>query len=93
MKTRSENWALRGGAMGQGNIFGTGSYGLGWALPRLDEALSALLDPARRACRGILLRLRGRTKPAPGMPDGRILGCRFAPWRARFLEESPAFSE
>ena len=30
--------------MGQGNIFGKGSYGLGWALPRLDEALSALLE-------------------------------------------------
>ena len=26
-----------------GSIFGTGSYGLGWALPRVDEALSALL--------------------------------------------------
>jgi hypothetical protein len=26
-----------------GSIFGTGSYGLGWALPCVDEALSALL--------------------------------------------------
>jgi hypothetical protein len=26
-----------------GSIFGTGSYGLGWALPRVDEAVSALL--------------------------------------------------
>ena len=29
--------------MGMGNAFGTGSYGMGWCLPRLDEALSALL--------------------------------------------------
>jgi len=27
-----------------GSIFGTGSYGLGWALPNLDQAVSALLD-------------------------------------------------
>ena len=26
-----------------GSIFGTGSYGLGWALPRVDEAVSSLL--------------------------------------------------
>jgi hypothetical protein len=26
-----------------GSIFGTGSFGLGWALPRVDEAVSALL--------------------------------------------------
>ncbi len=26
-----------------GSIFGNGSYGLGWALPRVDEAVSALL--------------------------------------------------
>ena len=37
-------WDMHGGGMGQGNIFGKGSYGLGWALPRLDEALSALLE-------------------------------------------------
>ncbi|OWK38713.1 DUF1501 domain-containing protein [Fimbriiglobus ruber] len=35
-----------------GSIFGTGSYGLGWALPRVDEALSALLDDL--ADRGLL---------------------------------------
>ena len=29
--------------MGMGNAFGTGSYGMGWCLPRLDEALSALI--------------------------------------------------
>ena len=39
----SFTWDMHGGGMGQGNIFGKGSYGLGWELPRLDEALSALL--------------------------------------------------
>jgi hypothetical protein len=48
----SFTWDMHGGGMGQGNIFGTGSYGLGWALPRLDEALSALLEDLHE--RGLL---------------------------------------
>src|SRR5262249_32338403 len=48
----SFTWGMHGGAMGQGNIFGRGSYGLGWALPRLDEALSALLEDLHE--RGLL---------------------------------------
>jgi hypothetical protein len=48
----SFTWDMHGGGMGQGNIFGTGSYGLGWALPRLDEALSALLEDLHQ--RGLL---------------------------------------
>jgi len=48
----SFTWDMHGGGMGQGNIFGAGSYGLGWALPRLDEALSALLEDLRQ--RGLL---------------------------------------
>lgn len=40
----SSSWDMHGGHMGMGNAFGTGSYGMGWCLPRLDEALSALLD-------------------------------------------------
>jgi hypothetical protein len=39
----SSSWDMHGGHMGMGNAFGTGSYGMGWCLPRLDEALSALL--------------------------------------------------
>ena len=39
----SSSWDMHGGEMGMGNAFGTGSYGMGWCLPRLDEALSALL--------------------------------------------------
>ncbi len=39
----SSSWDMHGGEMGMGNAFGTGSYGMGWSLPRLDEALSALL--------------------------------------------------
>jgi uncharacterized protein (DUF1501 family) len=35
---------MHGGHMGMGNAFGSGSYGMGWCLPRLDEALAALLS-------------------------------------------------
>ncbi|MCA9268382.1 MAG: DUF1501 domain-containing protein [Planctomycetales bacterium] len=40
----SSSWDMHGGNMGMGNAFGTGSYGMGFCLPRLDEALSALLE-------------------------------------------------
>jgi hypothetical protein len=40
----SSSWDMHGGHMGMGNAFGSGSYGMGWCLPRLDEALSALLS-------------------------------------------------
>jgi hypothetical protein len=39
----SSSWDMHGGEMGMGSAFGSGSYGMGWCLPRLDEALSALL--------------------------------------------------
>jgi hypothetical protein len=45
----SSSWDMHGGEMGMGNAFGSGSYGMGWCLPRLDEAVSALLtDLAER---------------------------------------------
>jgi hypothetical protein len=37
------SWDMHGGHMGMGNAFGTGSYGMSWCLPRLDEALSSLI--------------------------------------------------
>lgn len=40
-----QTWDMHGG--GLGGIFGTGAYGLGWALPRVDEAVSALLEDLR----------------------------------------------
>ena len=40
----SSSWDMHGGNMGMGNAFGTGSYGMGFCLPRLDQALSALLS-------------------------------------------------
>ena len=43
---------MHGGEMGMGNAFGNGSYGMGWCLPRLDEALSALLVDLKE--RGLL---------------------------------------
>jgi hypothetical protein len=39
----SSSWDMHGGNMGMGNAFGDGSYGMGFCLPRLDQALSALL--------------------------------------------------
>jgi hypothetical protein len=39
----SSSWDMHGGNMGMGNAFGNGSYGMGFCLPRLDQALAALL--------------------------------------------------
>ena len=39
-----QTWDMHGLGPGLGSIFGTGAYGLGWALPRVDEAVSALLE-------------------------------------------------
>src|SRR5207245_9493049 len=50
----SSSGDMHGGHMGMGNAFGDGSYGMGWCLPRLDEALSALLIDLRD--RGLLER-------------------------------------
>ena len=41
----SSSWDMHGGNMGMGDAFGNGSYGMGFCLPRLDQALSALLSP------------------------------------------------
>jgi hypothetical protein len=38
-----QTWDMHGDGAGLGSIFGTGAYGLGWALARVDEAVSALL--------------------------------------------------
>src|SRR5262249_9589311 len=38
-----QTWDMHGEGVGLGSIFGNGAYGLGWALPRVDEAVSALL--------------------------------------------------
>jgi hypothetical protein len=48
------SWDMHGGHMGMGNAFGSGSYGMGWCLPRLDDALSALYSDLRE--RGLLER-------------------------------------
>jgi hypothetical protein len=50
----SSSWDMHGGHMGMGNAFGSGSYGMGWCLPRLDEALSALIEDLQD--RGLLER-------------------------------------
>ena len=45
-----QTWDMHGG--GLGSIFGTGHFGLGWALPRVDESVSALLEDLKQ--RGLL---------------------------------------
>ena len=50
----SSSWDMHGSNMGMGSAFGDGSYGMGWCLPRLDEALSALLVDLKE--RGLLER-------------------------------------
>ena len=40
----SSSWDMHGGNMGMGDAFGNGSYGMGFCLPRLDQALAALLS-------------------------------------------------
>jgi hypothetical protein len=39
-----QTWDMHGTGAGLGSIFGAGAFGLGWALPRVDEAVSALLE-------------------------------------------------
>jgi hypothetical protein len=48
----TETWDMHGTGVGLGSSFGTGAFGLGWALPCVDEAVSALLDDLKQ--RGLL---------------------------------------
>jgi hypothetical protein len=47
-----QTWDMHGNGASLGSIFGTGHFGLGWALPRVDEAVSALLADLEQ--RGLL---------------------------------------
>jgi len=44
----SSSWDMHGGNMGMGNAFGNGSYGMGFCLPRLDQALSGLFTDLKQ---------------------------------------------
>jgi hypothetical protein len=48
----TQGWDHHGAAIQRCGIFDTGTFGLGFVLPRFDEALSALLDDLRQ--RGLL---------------------------------------
>ena len=48
----ASSWDMHGGSMSMGNAFGSGSYGMGFCLPRLDQGLSALLTDLKE--RGLL---------------------------------------
>lgn len=73
----SSSWDMHGSNMGMGNAFGDGSYGMGYCLPALDDALSSLiidlkdrglLDSTLIVCVGEF----GRTpKIIPGVNPGR----------------------
>ena len=92
--------------MGMGSAFGNGSYGMGWCLPRLDEALSALLVDLKE--RGLLERTLvvvvgefGRTPrinrraSSPGASTGRRAIPRSLPaaaFAAAWSTESPTRS-
>jgi hypothetical protein len=39
-----QTWDMHGDGAGLGGIFGRGAFGLGWALPNLDQGVSALLE-------------------------------------------------
>jgi hypothetical protein len=67
-------WDMHGGIYG--SIFGTGAWGLGFALPRADEAVATLLDDLEE--RGllettlvVLVGEFGRTPRIAGNPPGR----------------------
>jgi hypothetical protein len=48
----SSSWDMHGAEMGMGSAFGSGSYGMGWCLPVLDQALAALFTDLKD--RGLL---------------------------------------
>jgi uncharacterized protein (DUF1501 family) len=39
-----QTWDMHGNGAGLGSIFGSGGFGLGWALPNVDQSVSALLE-------------------------------------------------
>ena len=39
-----QTWDMHGQGVGLGSIFGTGAFGLGWALPNVDQAVFTLLE-------------------------------------------------
>ncbi|MSQ97025.1 MAG: DUF1501 domain-containing protein [Gemmataceae bacterium] len=47
-----QTWDMHGNGAGLGSIFGNGAFGLGWALPNVDQGVSALLEDLH--VRGIL---------------------------------------
>jgi hypothetical protein len=47
-----QTWDMHGEGAGLGSIFGKGAFGLGWALPNLDQGVSALLEDLHE--RGLL---------------------------------------
>jgi hypothetical protein len=82
----SSSWDMHGSNMGMGNAFGTGSYGMGWCLPRLDEALSALLGDLddRGMLESTLVVVMGEFGRTPNIINGEFPGRQHWPscWSA-----------
>src|SRR5207302_623353 len=78
-----QTWDMHGEGAGLGSIFGSGAYGLGWALSRVDEAVSG----AGRAARDAPRRRRFH-EPRHHGPSGAgpvrltAFGLRTSPFRA-----------
>ena len=47
-----QTWDMHGAGAGLGSIFGAGAFGLGWALPNVDQSVSTLLEDLQ--VRGLL---------------------------------------
>ncbi len=82
----ASSWDMHGSNMGMGNAFGTGSYGMGWCLPRLDEALSALLADLedRGLLESTLVVCMGEFGRTPNIINGQFPGRQHWPqcWSA-----------
>ncbi|MBM4071053.1 MAG: DUF1501 domain-containing protein, partial [Planctomycetes bacterium] len=77
-------WDMHGGSFG--SIFGTGAWGLGYALPRADQAVAALRDDRVRTANRVA-RWRCRAGAAP-VPRGSVSGAQG--WEAAGVGEAVA---
>jgi uncharacterized protein (DUF1501 family) len=77
---------MHGSNMGMGSAFGSGSYGMGFCLPRLDEALSTLLSDLndRGLLESTLVVCMGEFGRTPNIINGQFPGRQHWPqcWSA-----------
>jgi hypothetical protein len=82
----ASSWDMHGSNMGMGSAFGSGSYGMGFCLPRLDEGLSALLTDLkdRGMLENTLVVCMGEFGRTPNIINGQFPGRQHWPqcWSA-----------